>query len=287
MPQFNEQEVKDWFGKFGYTDFTPAEITQFVGMDYIGGGSQIANYVQTKTEQKKAEANNPLKLFVEEEKVRRKDFELKAENLYTQLQETLSAAPKLFGNLSPEQIGQYIAPIAQATRENSALLEGDFARRGITGSNIEANAMADAARKYQQAVLKTGLELGLNTQGAQASAIQSRLAQMFGSAGQASSLLGAGSGGLTDMQMKNMEYITQLPHFLRALNQQGVLFDKAMQKPNWLQNLGGNINDFRTVTSGVSDIMGDVRSIMGGSPAPAMPGGSGAPPVDPAALALL
>ncbi len=225
--------IKEIFQQFGLKDPTPAEIGMFSQTSLNGGiaSSAIANYVNTKNAQMKAEADNPLKQFMEEEKVRRADFESKANGLYQQLQETISAAPKLFGNLTPEQINQYIAPITQAARDGSANLEGDFARRNIAGSSIEANALADAHRKYQENLLQTGLGLGMQTQQAEATGIQNRLNQLFGASGQSTNLLGSSASQLTADQQNNLQSITQLPLFLNAMGaQQKALLDDYNSK---------------------------------------------------------
>lgn len=246
-PDINISEIARGFG----LNLTESEAQSLQGAfassndaaSKAAGVSAIANYVNTKTAQMKAEADNPLKKFMEDEKVRRSDFETKANDLYSKLQDTISAAPKLFGNLSPEQIDQYIAPITRAAREGSANLEGDFARRNIAGSSIEAGALSDANRKYKENVLNTGLNLGLNTQQAQASAIQQRINQLFGASGQSSNLIGSGSSQLATDQMNNMQSITQLPYFLQAMNQQRALFDDQMNSgPSLWDNIDRGIN---------------------------------------------
>lgn len=245
MAHYSADDVKKDLMAFGLPEPTAAEIGMFTGLDTIGGSGQaaIANYAHTKSEQIKAEATNPLKLFLDQEKTRRAGFEDQANGLYAKLQDTISAAPKLFGNLTPDQIQQYIAPINQAAKAGSANLEGDYARRGITGSNIEANALSDAQRKYQENILATGLNLGMNTQQAQASAIQNRINQLFGASGQSSNLLGAGMGQLSTEQQNNLQQITQLPLFLRAMNNQDVLFNKQMNDgPSFWDKFDRGIN---------------------------------------------
>lgn len=243
MPQISPGDVVSTFKSYG-VDLTPAEVNLFAGQDSGPGLAQaMASFAQTKTEQMKQEANNPLKTFLDDEKVRRQGFEDKANGLYSQLQDTISAAPKLFGNLSPDQINQYLAPITQAAKEGSANLQGDFARRNIAGSSIEANALADAQRKYQENILSTGLNLGMNTQQAQASAIQNRINQLFGASGQSSGLMGSGAGQLNTEQMTNMQNITQLPLFLQAMMQQRQLFDKQMNEgPSLWDKIDRGIN---------------------------------------------
>jgi len=243
VPQFNKNQVADIFKQFGIEP-SSAELGMFEGLDFIGGGNAIATYVNAKTEQAKQEANNPLTQFLAEEKTRRTDFETRANDLYTQLQNTINSAPKLFGNLTPEQIDQYIAPITQAAKEGSANLEGDFARRNLAGSSIEANALTDANRKYNETVLNTGLNLGLQTQQASANAIQQRINQLMSSSGQSSSLLAGGASQLSDQSFKNMQDITQLPNFLRAQAQQALLFSQQQNErgPSLWDNIDRGIN---------------------------------------------
>lgn len=262
MPQISPEDVAATFKSYGL-DLSPAEIGIFAGSNSGPELAQaMANFAATKTAQIKAEANNPLKDFLDSEKTRRADFETKANDLYGKLQDTISAAPKLFGNLSPDQIDQYIAPITQAAREGSANLEGDYARRNIAGSSIEANALADANRKYRENVLNTGLNLGMQTQQAQAAAMQQRINQLFGASGQSSNLIGGGAGQLTTDQMNNMHTITQLPYFLQAMMQQQELFKKQMEGPSlWDKidrgiNTGSNLFNFASGADAVGKMMG-------------------------------
>jgi hypothetical protein len=259
MPQISKEDVAKTFKSYGI-DLSPAEVDIFAGSDSGPSLAQaMANFANTKSQQLKLEASNPLKTFLEEEKQRRVQYQSQAEILYKQLQDTISAAPKLFGGLTSEQVQQYIAPIAQATREGSANLEGNFARRGIAGSSIEANALADAQRKYQENVLNTGLNVGMNTQQAQASAIQNRINKLFGQTSQSTGLLGSGAEKLTSDMYSNMNTLTTLPYFLKAMQQQEALFNKQMEGPGLWDKIDRGINTASNVgklyaTSGASGI---------------------------------
>jgi hypothetical protein len=258
MPQFDAANVKRTMESFGFKP-TDAEVAQFTGIDFVGGGAAIANYVNTRTQQLQAEANNPLKEFMAQETTRRADFEKQSTQLYDQLQQTISAAPKLFGSLTPEQIQAYIAPITQASKEGSSNLEGDYARRGITGSSIEANALADMQRKYQENVLSQGLTIGMNEQQTAVNAIQNRLTQLFGAASQGTNLLGSAASNLTTDQFNNMNSITQLPLYLQAANQQLIASRKASEpgKQSWMDDLNKDL----TTTKNILDTGTKVASL--------------------------
>jgi hypothetical protein len=250
MPQYSSPDIRKVMESFGFHP-TDAEVAQFEGIDVVGGGAAIANYVNTRTQQLQAEANNPLKTYMEQETARRADFEKQSTQLYDQLQQTISAAPKLFGSLTPEQIQAYIAPITQAAKEGSAGLEGDMARRGIAGSSIEANALADAQRKYQENILSQGLTIGMNEQNTAANAIQNRLSQLFGAAGNTTSLLGSAATNLTSQQFGDTQSITQLPLFLQAANQAMIAAKKSGEGAtglgSWLPDVNSALNTTNTL----------------------------------------
>lgn len=97
--------------------------------------------------------------------------------------------------MTPDQIQQYIAPITQATQQQLGQVTGQMASRGLGGSSIEANAMAQNQALYQQNVLQTGLGIGQQQQQNQANALIGLGGQQFG-AGQQQYGLGAQYAGL-------------------------------------------------------------------------------------------
>lgn len=240
MPQANADQVKKIFQDFGMEP-SPEEIMQFAGIDYIGGGTAIANYVSTKKAQMEREANDPLKkvleaqqTFTAAQEARSQGLTKEANDLFTQLMGKLSEAPKLFGNLTPEQIDTYMAPIKAQT-------EGDIARRGLAGSSTEVNALTGNA-------LKAGLDVGRELQGAQAGAIQGEIARKtgliqgaVGAQAQGLGLQGQTAGALSEGARDDERFLSSLPLYLRSYAAQEVANWRAGQKQK--KGLLGTLSD--------------------------------------------
>lgn len=294
MPQFSGNEVKDWFKNFG-VDATPEEVAMFTGVDYIGGGSAIGNYVATKKAQAERQANDPLKAvlaaqksFGEAQAALASGDRDTAAKLYDQLFSTLQTAPKLFGNMTPEQVNTYLAPI-------KASVEGDSARRGLTGSSTEMNALTGNT-------LKAGLDVGLTLQDKQAAAIQSeinRRTQLVGTAtgaqANALGLQGQAAGVLSQEGQQDQELLSSLPLYLRSYVAQALAADRAAQKQK--KGILGVMSDISTGINLGGNIlsMGALDRLLptkpggggGGMGAPLASIGPTSPAADPSAIALL
>src|SRR5258705_11532 len=98
MPQLSTENVKTLLKQYGLANPTEAEADMFAGMDIIGGtaGAAIAAYANAKTSEAARQASDPLAAYQQLTQKYAADSIASAGNLYTQLQDVLSSAPKLF-----------------------------------------------------------------------------------------------------------------------------------------------------------------------------------------------
>lgn len=256
MPQYSNYDVETAFKNFGLSA-TPEEIAQFSGVDYVGGGTAIANYVQTKKSMLEREANDPLKkvleaqqTFTAAQQARAEGLTKESDALFTQLMGKLSEAPKLFGNLTPEQINTYMAPI-------KAQVEGDIARRGLAGSSTEINALTQNATK-------AGLDVGRELQTQQASALQNEIASKRGllsgavnATAQGLNMQGNTAGEISQGARDDERFLSSLPLYLRSYAAQELANWKAGQKQK--KGILGTMSD---ISQGI-DLAGNILSLGG------------------------
>lgn len=213
-------QILSSFRSFGIEP-TDTEIYQFQDVFKGSGGTKrgmaaLAQYAQSKQAEAKFQLNNPLVTFKKDQEARAKQYDTLSNELYSKQEEVLRSAPKLFGELTPDQIQQYIAPITQASKEAGALLEGGAARRGLTGSSIELNALGDADRQYKENVLSTGLNVGLTQQNNLSNALATRAGNALSTSNTAYGNVGNAAKNLADYQYESNRYINELPNLLRA-----------------------------------------------------------------------
>lgn len=271
MPQFNPDEVKMWFSNFGMNP-SAEEVAQFTGVDYIGGGTAIANYVQTKKAQMEREANDPLKkvmeaqqTFTAAQEARANGLEKEANDLFGSLMTKIGEAPKLFGELTPDQIKTYMDPI-------KAQVEGDAARRGLGGSSTELNALTGSA-------LNAGLDVGMKLKGAQADAIQGEIARktglLSGAIGAQATGLGLEAntaGALSANKVNDDALMNSLPLYLRSYAANEVANWRAAQKPK--KGILGVMSDIsQGMDLGQNILSLGMRNTLMGNPSP----GAGTP----------
>ena len=144
MPQISQQDVLATLKAYGVANPTDAEAALFTGMDTIGGsaGAAIAEYANYKKSESDRQASDPLVAYQQLEQQYATDSIAQANNLYGQLQDLQSSAPKLFGELTPDQINQYLAPLQTAFKQSVSQVQGVLASRGLGASSTEANALA-------------------------------------------------------------------------------------------------------------------------------------------------
>lgn len=243
MPQFTGNQVSDWFSKFGVTA-TPEEMTAFTGIDYIGGGNAIADYILTKKNLAEQAANDPLKKAMEAEQTFGKAQQMAAQGygkeadlLYGQLSDLMGQAPKLFGNLAPDQIDQFLAPLKSTYTAADAQAQTGSAARGIAGSSIEANARNDQSRIFKENVLNTGLNVGMTQQQLRQKMMQEEIARKSGlmtgansNALNAFGLMNQSGGQLSQQGNENTLLMSSLPNYLRAQNLQEMAMRNAQVK---------------------------------------------------------
>lgn len=186
-PNFN---IEDVFKSFGY-DATQAEISAlapaFEGRTnvYQTGASAVANYVQAH--QALGDAQSKIQGNLLDEQTAAKNADELGKVLETQGQEAYDAAaaiytqaPKLFGSLTADQIGQFLAPAKQAFDAAQGKTSGDMAARGLGASSIEGGALGQNLTNFFQSVLSQGLGIGMQQQSSQAGVLQAKGAQLFG-----------------------------------------------------------------------------------------------------------
>lgn len=218
MPFTGPADVKAALIEYGIPNPTDAEINLFSGLDSIGGGASaaVAEYANFVKREQERQAADPLKSYQDLEQKFADDSFAQAQNLYTQLQSTLSDSPKLFGSLSPEQIDAYIAPLKTSFDKSLADVQGVIASRGITGSSTENNALAQTGQQFKENVLATGLQVGLDAQKQKAQSISDQISRLFSSGTAASGMVGQAAGQRSSQDLAQSNLIASLPYFLRS-----------------------------------------------------------------------
>lgn len=227
--------IKGIFESFGYTP-TEAEIASFGQSAWSGKGghdravSAVGSYINSLEAEEKRKAEDPLaKQLAEDQKLSASqrgesaDLAQKAIDVY-------KAAPQLFGGLQPDQIQQYLAPAREQFRGGMADTEGAFGRRGLAGSNIEANAMAEQARLYQQNVLAQALQLGLQQQSNLSNAYANRSGQLLGAAEGASGRELSAGTTMSGQAAESSQFMASLPLYLRQMAMQEQAMRDAQSK---------------------------------------------------------
>ncbi len=218
------------FLHFGYEP-TETEVAQLIPTSageggYERGQTAVANYVSAQKAATDRKANDPLKGFSEQQQGLSDTQRAESGDLFQKALDVYKSAPQLFGGLKPEQIQQYLAPVNEAAKTGVAGVEGAFGRRNLVGSSIEANALAEQGRLYQQNVLATGLQLGLEQQGQLANLLQGRSANLLGAAEGAQGRLGAAKGQLSGQSFDESRFLSTLPVYLQQLAMQ----ERAIQE---------------------------------------------------------
>ena len=98
--------------------------------------------------------------------------------------DVFKSAPQLFGGLSEGQVSQYLAPLQGKFDYGLGKVTGEAARRGLSGSSIEGEAMAQAQTQYQQQVLQQALALGIQQQQQRSEALRALGSGQLGLSGQ-------------------------------------------------------------------------------------------------------
>lgn len=196
-------DIQAVFESFGYTP-TQAEIDAlapaFEGRTNVGqtGDSAVAQYVMAHQQEMGAQSliqgqlQGTQAAETAAQGASTADYASGAAS-YNQAQQTLESAPQLFGSMNPSQVSQYLAPLQNQFNYGLGQVTGQAASRGLAGSSLEAQAMAQAQQQFQQNVLSQGLSIGQQQQQLLAQSQEALGAQQFG-AGATQGKLGLGYG---------------------------------------------------------------------------------------------
>jgi hypothetical protein len=235
--QFWEANIVNSFLGFGYEP-TKEEVQSLIPTSAGEGGYQrgqaaVADYVRAQKAAQERVANDPLNAVRDEERGRASSLETQSGDLFQQALNIYKAAPQLFGGLQPDQIQQYLAPLQEQFKTGLAGVEGAFGRRNLAGSSIEANSLAEQQRLYQQNVLATGLQLGLDQQTNQANLLSNRSSTLFSGAEGSRGRLLSGTGQLSSQAYDESQFLASLPVYLRQLAMQERAMQEASSGTDW------------------------------------------------------
>lgn len=226
MPQVSVQQVKDVLKSFGVIA-DEAIATSFAGLDIIDAKNLLANYAIARKTETEREQNDPLNSYIKMAGDYTTKFNSMADTMYGQLDDLMSSAPKLFGEFTPDQVSQYLAPLQTEFQKAQAITEGAFGRRGLAGSSTEAQALALGTGKFQEDILSQGLSVGMDSQAKKAKVLQDRIAQLQSAAGQAFGLEGQATGQKSSQDLAQSNLLASLPFFLKSADSAAVAAFKA------------------------------------------------------------
>lgn len=261
VPNFNIQAI---FKDFGYYP-TQEEIDSlspiFTGKqgkgDFLSAGrSAIGQYVMAKKAEAERQKVDPLAALQKKMEDSVALMKNQVTGLYTQLQDTLTSAPKLFGDMTPEQINTYLAPLQTEFKTQLATVQGVIAQRGVAGSSTENNALAQTNQQFMEKTLATGLDVGMQSQKAKAAAIQNQINSLLGLTGTEEGITAGAAGQKSAQDLGQSNLITSLPFFL----------DQAdLQRRQMMEKSGGSPLDIAMGTiSGIGQ--GFAEGMMTGNP---------------------
>lgn len=266
-------DIQAIFQSFGYTP-TQAEIDALAPSFEVRkntlqtGESAVANYVQAHQAIGQAQSLIQGNLTAETTGAANAEAAGTADQAagtasFNQAQQTLQSAPKLFGSLTPDQVSQYLAPLQSQFNYGLGQVTGNAASRGLAGSSLEAQAMAQAQAQYQQSVLSQGLSVGQQQQQALAQSQQALGTQQFSAAGQQYGLAPQYLGLANQSAGTNATVagsIAGLPGqaVAQALAQQATLAQMNKTTPSFGQQLLGSLQN-----AGVQDITNLGQNLVG------------------------
>lgn len=279
----SDQDIASVFQSFGYSP-TAAEIAALKPSFGEGFGastaiSAVGQYVNFKRSADEFAKNDPLNALQTRMNGIIDQNTASVKGLYQQLQDTLSAAPKLFGSLTPDQINEYLAPLQTEFKAQLASVQSATAARGLAASSTENNAMAQTDQNFKENTLSAGLNVGIQSQKDKAAAIQQQISNLFGQTGQAMGITGQAAGQKSAQDLGQSNLIASLPSFLNANSAQMAAFMKQFNP-----DTGGFQNMFDQVTGdinkagGAISTIGSIASMFKGGIPGAAGAGAAAPP---------
>lgn len=255
---YARQNIINSFLGFGYYP-TEAEVASLIGTSEGEGGSEfgaasVANYVNMQKAEIQREANDPLAAFQKKMMDSADLYKTQVQGLYGQLQDTLGSAPQLFGNLTPDQIDTYLAPLKRSFDTQLATVQSVMGSRGLASSSSENNALAATGEQFKEGVFSTGLNVGMQSQQEKAKAISDQIAQLLGLAGGEEKLGGAAAAQRSQQGLGQSNLIQSLPFFLSQAAKENQLFQGSLDK-------GGFQDTFDQVTGDISKGMNAFQTI--------------------------
>ncbi len=256
----SDEDIAGVFKQFGYTP-TEAEISSLrpsfaEGMGGNVATSAVGQYVNFKNEEAERQKNDPLAALQTKMEDNVTLMKNQITGLQGQLQDTLSAAPELFGSLTPDQIQTYLKPLQDTFKQQMSTVQSTIASRGLAASSTENNALAHTDQQFKNQVFSTGLQVGMTQQQAKAQALQTQINNLFGLTGHEEGLSASAAAQRSSQNLGQSNLISSLPSFLNAQSAQEAAFNKAMNP-----DTGGFMNTFNKVTSGINQGVGAFQSL--------------------------
>lgn len=237
------------FLDFGYYP-TQAEVEALVPTSEGVGGEQfgqasVANYINMQKAEILRERNDPLAAFERKMMDSADLYKAQVTGLYGQLQDVLGSAPQLFGNLTPDQIDQYLSPLKRSFDQQLASVQGVIGSRGLAASSTENLALAQTGEQFKENVFSTGLNVGIQSQQEKARALQNQINAYLGLATSEEGLAGRAAGQISSQDLGQSNLIQSLPFFLSQAAKENQLFQGA------LSDRGGFQDVFNQVTGDI------------------------------------
>lgn len=278
-------QVLQDFLSFGYYP-TQSEVASFIQSDTVLGDttsessglansltdSFIGQYVQNIQANNARVASDPLAAFQEQAQQVAQQQQQQSTNLYSQAQQVFQNAPQLFGSLSPDQITEYLAPLQTAFTQAQSQTQAQEAARGLTGSNIEANALQTGNTNFQNQVLQTGLQIGTTAQTNVGNLLQTQAGVLQTASNNNTALSGQASGQLSSQDLAQQNYLNSLPFLYGQASQQSQAAQLAIKQAQNASAGGGGIGS--TVGTIGGGIIGGIYGGPAGAAAGASIGGS-------------
>lgn len=246
-------DIINAFLSFGYYP-TQAEVASFTtAEDAHGGGAGetgaaqaltagfIGDYVSNMQAEQQREATDPLAAYAQQAQTLAQQQQTQSSNLYSQAQSVLQSAPQLFGNLSQDQISQYLAPLQTAFTTAQSQTQAQLAARGLTGSNIEANALETGNTNFQNQVLQTGLQIGQTSQTNVANSLQTQAQGLQGASNSNLALQGQATGQISSQNLAQQNYLQSLPYLYGQTSIQDEATRQALTQASNASAGGGGI----------------------------------------------
>lgn len=204
---------------------------------------EVGSFVNAVNELNKAAAADPMSKILVDEQNALTSATGEADKYAGMVQDVYTNAPKLFGSMTPDQIDMYLAPMKRQFDYSFGAVQGAAAKRGNTGSSLEAQAMADSSKSFNEDVLSAGLNVGMTQQQNQAGQLENLFNQYMAMKNNMGGLIQGTGGMMSDQLYRNAQFMAQLPMLLNAnaTQQAQLLAAQSGSKTPWgaIGTLGG------------------------------------------------